>query len=654
MFSESRTRASVLIVILTITILATALMTAPTGSGELPGPTNEERQLFQTKKDRYNGRLAPRPVDDILNSLGPDGNGKWVTIASWECNGTDYDRCEINIKTRLVNFNCSIGEINADGKFGRESAAVTIVGRVKRLNITFYLMIKAAIAKELEGTVAGQVDDDRLFYHELLHGQILVDEMKKPDWQGRVYLCKCRPISEWVSLTDPADPKHITITSLEATYMKNVADARKLRLVYDSAIVQTEHNGSFRVVVEIPPEILEKENLTWSFLAFKVEDLNFTEEDHNLTITGKLVNCTTLGMVWVIFDPDNVGWIIRINIRVPPTEPHDANAVWVDPSFSVFDTFWAHVGYRFNVTVCANLTEASYTWQVKMLFNNTQLNARRAGYTANATSQFFKNLNTSSVTPVINNTAGYVLHAESLKGAIQREPGYGSLCWVEFEVLATPPNRGNLTSQFNITTTDTYVLNPSFNPISLTPYDGFFIYWSHSDIAITNITRSKTVVGQGSHLSINITMKNQGDYNENFNITVCANTTAIATLMNINLTSGNSTTISFTWNTIGFAKGNYTINADATPVPSETDTTDNTHIDGWVIITIPGDVNGDKTVNILDCIILANHFGHANGNGHTPDTKEWKNCMNTDINSDNRVNILDCIILAGHFGETTP
>ena len=102
------------------------------------------------------------------------------------------------------------------------------------------------------------------------------------------------------------------------------------------------------------------------------------------------------------------------------------------------------------------------------------------------------------------------------------------------------------------------------------------------------------------------------------------------------------------------AKGNYTITAKATQLPGETETTDNTLTNGWVFITIPGDINADLKVNILDCIIIANHFGHANGNGHTPDTKEWKDCLNSDINNDNRVNILDCIILAGHFGEKDP
>jgi len=197
----------------------------------------------------------------------------------------------------------------------------------------------------------------------------------------------------------------------------------------------------------------------------------------------------------------------------------------------------------------------------------------------------------------------------------------------------------------------------AINPTSVTmdadhTLQAVFVISLIHDIAVTDVAPSKTVVGQGYSLNINVTAANQSDCTETFNVTVYANTTEIET-REIILSSGTSTIITFTWNTTGFAKGNYTIKAYAWPVQGETDTEDNTkYFDGIVKVTIPSDINGDKTVNILDCILLANHFGHTNGNGHTPGTKEWRDCMNCDINNDGTINILDCIILAGHFGQS--
>jgi len=168
------------------------------------------------------------------------------------------------------------------------------------------------------------------------------------------------------------------------------------------------------------------------------------------------------------------------------------------------------------------------------------------------------------------------------------------------------------------------------------------------DTAVTDVTPSKTVVGQGYSVSINATVENQGHYTENFNVTVYANTTIIATLLtNITLTSGNSINIIFMWNTTGFVKGNYTIRAYAWPVPEETDTTDNTYTDGSVCITNPGDINGDFKVDIKDLVLVIKHFGSYPGS-----IKPWN--PNADINCDNKVDIKDLVLVIKHFGEHYP
>jgi len=156
-------------------------------------------------------------------------------------------------------------------------------------------------------------------------------------------------------------------------------------------------------------------------------------------------------------------------------------------------------------------------------------------------------------------------------------------------------------------------------------------------------------VGQGYTTFINITVTNQALNYETFHVIIYANTTAIAT-QTVTLTSGNSATITFTWNTTGFAKGNYTVWAYAWPVLGETVTSDNTFTDGSVQVTKKGDVNGDNEVNVLDLIIVAVHLDHVGGDGHTPGTKEWFQCMNADVKEDNDINVLDLIIVANYLG----
>jgi len=154
-----------------------------------------------------------------------------------------------------------------------------------------------------------------------------------------------------------------------------------------------------------------------------------------------------------------------------PTEPHNADAMWIEPSSTslIVDLTYT-VGYRFTVTVCINSTFTCGGWQFKMLYDKAHLKATGCGYT-NATankSQFMENITTVARDPTIggyyNGTHDYVLHGELWLSGPMRNPGYGDLSWVEFEVLMLPP-RGpysQLSSMLDISTSydaDTYALD---------------------------------------------------------------------------------------------------------------------------------------------------------------------------------------------------
>jgi hypothetical protein len=127
------------------------------------------------------------------------------------------------------------------------------------------------------------------------------------------------------------------------------------------------------------------------------------------------------------------------------------------------------------------------------------------------------------------------------------------------------------------------------------------------DVAVINVTSSKTIVGQGFSANLTITVMNLGEYTETFKVTAYADATPIAS-QNITLTNGNSATIILTWNTTSFAYGNYTISAYAWPVPGEINIANNNFTDGMVKVTIPGDINGDGYVNLKDLGFIANHW----------------------------------------------
>lgn len=165
------------------------------------------------------------------------------------------------------------------------------------------------------------------------------------------------------------------------------------------------------------------------------------------------------------------------------------------------------------------------------------------------------------------------------------------------------------------------------------------------DVGITSVTVSKTVVGRGYALRVELEISNYGMYDESCAVAAYANTSTVVT-QNIALMKKGFIIVTMKWNTSAFGYGNYTISAYSQPVKDEMDMANNVYFDGSVIIAIPGDINGDGIVDIYDAIVLSGTYNSV------PSNRSWNS--NADINCDNIVDIYDAIIVANHFNQHYP
>ena len=106
------------------------------------------------------------------------------------------------------------------------------------------------------------------------------------------------------------------------------------------------------------------------------------------------------------------------------------------------------------------------------------------------------------------------------------------------------------------------------------------------DVAVLNVTKSLTSVHPGEIVRINVTVKNEGRITETFNVTLYYDNTEIGKQLVSSLAPSADTTLTFNWNTTGVAPDTYTIKAIADNVPGETDTADNTYVDGTLRVHI--------------------------------------------------------------------
>lgn len=171
----------------------------------------------------------------------------------------------------------------------------------------------------------------------------------------------------------------------------------------------------------------------------------------------------------------------------------------------------------------------------------------------------------------------------------------------------------------------------------------FTILTSGHDVAVTHVDPTKTAIGRGYSFNITVGVKNYGVFGETFNVTARINSSIVET-RTVTVASGETTELVFVKNTSSMTEGKYTLSANATVVPGETDSSNNNVNDASVFVTIPGDVNGDGSVNIYDAITFAAAFNSL------PGSISWNS--NADINGDNGVDVFDAILLSSNFGKT--
>jgi hypothetical protein len=169
------------------------------------------------------------------------------------------------------------------------------------------------------------------------------------------------------------------------------------------------------------------------------------------------------------------------------TEPHDRDAMWVEPLWSNFTTASTIVGDRFNITVAMNFTEDVFNYQVALLYNRSQLECTNGGFTAGAKSEYFSPHGTT--TGFIIDTSflgnGSILATETCS-APDFIPGNhsGTLIWGEFKILQgvniTYPLMSSL---FDISSNyasggagNTFVARSSILFWDFTPSDGNYNY----------------------------------------------------------------------------------------------------------------------------------------------------------------------------------
>ena len=151
-------------------------------------------------------------------------------------------------------------------------------------------------------------------------------------------------------------------------------------------------------------------------------------------------------------------------------------------------------------------------------------------------------------------------------------------------------------------------------------------------IVVSNVSCSKTVVGQGYNITVNFTVENRGDFTKTFDVLVHCNSTVLTTFSLI-LSPAAKITLSFNWSTAGWAMGNYAVSISS-------------HLTSWIAVTIFGDVDGSFEVDIYDitaiCVCYNSEIGQP---------LYYANC---DVDGNGIIDIYDVTTACITYGQKYP
>ena len=304
------------------------------------------------------------------------------------------------------------------------------------------------------------------------------------------------------------------------------------------------------------------------------------------------------------------------------------------------------VGTVFTVDVKIAYIEDLYGYEFVLYYNRTVLECRNITLPPD---HFLKPQNPTLLLIVklefdnqYNATHGRIWVAIALLNPEMPKSGSGILVTLNFKGISLGESSLDLAR--------TLFANSNAQPITHIALDGYVEVATPAisrDVALTNVIPYSEEAYEGWTVSISVVAANLGIVSETFNVTLYYDNQPIGTQMVTNLNVGEEITLVFNWNTSGVELYvNHTIWAQASTVPTETNTSNNTMTDGSIKVKLLGDVNGDKLVDIFDIVRVAVAFGAQ------PLDPRWD--LQADVNPDSIIDIYDIVTVALHLNESSP
>lgn|GEM_PF-590170 len=298
--------------------------------GEYVEPSSQEQDLYNEMREEFEKLSISKK--DVSDTLGSFSEPLVITIP---CDlGSLYSHVNTTTQTKLAKFDSSLSHTgNAiTGGIYIWKCSITVSGGKMTINCNNELMLNSnAILKSSDkDPEIKQAENLVIFYHELLHGQLMIDAIKSNEpWRDEV--CN-KPIQEDLDYSY-TDAEHAIITPLQTEFAKKLIEdiggifkVEEIKSYETSSGVFSKKVGS---LYDYPEYV--KSGINISARSYNIADIQITSQKNDIIVSGTLGDESKNGIIWLYIFGKPAPAQETQDETAPTSQPGDAVSIpsWI-------------------------------------------------------------------------------------------------------------------------------------------------------------------------------------------------------------------------------------------------------------------------------------------------------------------------------------
>jgi len=267
-------------------------------------PSIEEQKIFKNLLEQFlKLDIDKKDVSGILRTF------EKPSIVTFPCNTQDVNNLVVNVvETRLAGFSESAeheGGVLVGGTYSWQCKITTSSKGIITMDCDNTLKINpnVAIPTEEKDQRSQEIDNLVILYHELLHGQLMLDAISSStEWRNDV--CNKTPDSK-IDYSY-SDKQHIVINPLQAEFTEQLVRKKGGVFFHEEIKPEETYNGDFSKKITdrfAHPELVNL-GIKVTYRGINTNDLAVSFPQSDITISGNLKDKTKPGIVWLYAFPD--------------------------------------------------------------------------------------------------------------------------------------------------------------------------------------------------------------------------------------------------------------------------------------------------------------------------------------------------------------